>query len=768
MSNEAEVLEEMDAKEEDEILKAVRTRFARCIDHDSDQRKEAQDDLKFAFVKGHQWDDAAKTARGLRPCYEYNKVRQHIRQVTNDQRQNRPAIKIRAVEEGDKDTANTYQGLIRNIESVSNAERAYDTAFEVAVAGGYGGWRVVAQYADDDAFEQELRIKEVRNPFSLYLDPGAQEWDRRDALYGFVTEILSESEFKIRYPKAELSSFDGDAEWANQWFFDEKVRVCEYWYKKPYNKTICLLSNGETVDKEQVAPVLDELAAEKGVTILREREVQCMKVYQCVVSGAEVLSKPVEWPGKFIPIVPVWGDLVNIEGRDLFSGMVRFSKDAAKGYNFTRTMAVESVANAPKAPWLVTPKMLEGGLQKVWDEANVENFPYLPFNPDPNVPGGMPKREPPPDVPRSLIELAKLDNDDLKATMGQFDASLGKQGNETSGKAIMARQREGDNANFNYIDNLGRAIKYTGEILVDLIPHYYDTPRSIRVLGEDGAEKYVQLYGETLDKQTGQKVKVNDLSRGRYDVTVSVGPTFATQRMEAAELLTNIMQSAPETAPILADLVVKNMDGPGTDEASKRLRRMAIKAGMVAPTDEDREDEANNPTPPNPMAELELREKKLGADKIELENFKLAKEIQAPNETGPVENPALEAAKLDAEIRKAAIDAESKERIAAAQIQADLQKAEIDRQTKLEIAQIQAQHSALTKAAEIEAGAAKEHKNDQHASERHDSGRKTDAALTAAVTGLAELMRESQRPRRAVFERGPDGKPVGAVIGPAD
>jgi len=699
MTDEAAVLEEMQADSDDDILKAVRTRFARCIDHDSDQRKESQADLKFAFVKGNQWDDASKQARGLRPCYEYNKVRQHIRQVTNDQRQNRPAIKVRAVEEGDKGTAETLQGLIRNIESVSNAERAYDTAFEIAVAGGFGGWRVVAQYADDDGFDQELRIKEVRNPFSLYLDPGAQEWDRRDALYGFITEILSESEFKIRYPQAKLSSFEGDAEWVNQWFFDDMVRVCEYWYKKPYNKTITLLSNGATVDKEEIADVLDELAAE-GVAVVKERQVQCMKVYQCVVSGAEVLSKPVEWKGKFIPIVPVWGDLVNIEGRDLFSGMVRFSKDAAKGYNFTRTMAVESVANAPKAPWLLTPKMLEGGLQKVWDESNVENFPYLPYNPDPNVPGGMPKREPPPDVPASLIALAQLDNDDLKATMGQFDASLGAKGNETSGKAIIARQREGDNANFNYIDNLGRAIKYTGEILVDLIPHYYDTPRSIRILGEDGAQKYVKLFEEVLDRQTGQMVKVNDLSRGRYDVTVTVGPTFATQRMEAAELLSNIIQSAPDTAPILADLIVKNMDGPGTDEASKRLRRMAIKAGMIPPTPEDKEDEANNPTPPNPMAELELRGKKLEADKVELENFKLAKEIQAPPEGVAGENPQLEAAKLDAQIRMAAIKAESGERIAAAQIQAELQKAEIERQTKLEIAQIQAHHAAMTKTSE--------------------------------------------------------------------
>lgn len=712
MTDEAAVLEEMKDGDKEDLLKTVRTRFKRCIDHDSDQRQEAQADLKFAFVAGNQWDEQTKRARGLRPCYEYNKVRQHIRQVTNDQRQNRPAIKIRAVEEGDKDTANTLQGLVRNIESVSNAERAYDTAFEIAVAGGFGGWRVVAQYADDDGFDQELRIKEVRNPFSLYLDPGAQEWDRRDALYGFVTEILSEGEFKVRYPKAKISSFEGDAEWAGQWFFDEKVRVCEYWYKKPYNKTIALLSNGATVDKAEIADVQDELAAE-GVTVVKEREVQCMKVYQCIVSGAEVLSDPVEWKGKFIPIVPVWGDLVNIEGRDLFSGMVRFSKDAAKGYNFTRTMMVESVANAPKAPWLVTPKMLEGGFQKIWDEANVENFPYLPFNPDPNVPGGRPHRDPPPDVPASAIALAQLDNDDLKATMGQFDASLGKQSNETSGKAIIARQREGDNANFNYIDNLGRAIKYTGEILVDLIPHYYDTPRTIRILGEDGAEEYAQLYGETLDQQTGQMVKVNDLSRGRYDVTVSVGPTFATQRMEAAELLTNIMQSAPDTAPILADLVVKNMDGPGTDEASKRLRRLAIKNGLIPPTEEDKEDEQNNPTPPNPMAEMEMREKKLMGDKIELENMALAKEIQAPPEVARGDDPALEMAKLQAQKEIAAISAESAERIKAMELQAEaqqreldrqaeLQKAEIDRQTKLEIAGIQAQQKAVSDAANAE------------------------------------------------------------------
>lgn len=690
-----EVEKEVEPQDDDDLLATVRTRFKRCVDHDPDLRDLAQEDIRFAFEAGNQWDEATKKSRGLRPCYEYNKVRQHIRQVTNDQRQNRPSIKIRATEEADKDTAETLQGLVRNIESVSNAERAYDTAFEIAVAGGFGGWRVVAQYADDDAFEQELRIKEVRNPFSLYLDPGAQEWDRRDALYGFVTEVLSEGEFKVRYPRAEISSFEGDAEWVSDWFFEDKVRVCEYWFKKPYTKTIALLSSGETVDKAEIASVLDELAAEKGVTIVKEREVQCMRVYQCVVSGAEVLSKPTLWPGKFIPIVPVWGDLTNIGGRDIYSGMVRFSKDAAKGYNFTRTMAVESVANVPKAPWLVTPKMLEGGLQKYWDEANTENFPYLPFNADPSVPGGMPVRPPGPQIPAALIQLAQLDNDDLKATMGQFDASLGAKGNETSGRAIMARQKEGDNANFNYIDNLGRAIKFTGEILVDLIPHYYDTQRTIRVLGDDGAEKYVQLYGEVVDQQTGQRVKVNDLSRGRYDVTVTVGPTFATQRMEAADTLSNIIQSAPDTAPVLADLIVKNMDGPGTEEASKRLRRMAVRAGMADPTDEDKQDMANNPPPPNPAAEMEMRTKKLEGDRIELENHKLMKEIQAPPEQAQAENPQLEMAKLQNAQAIAAINAQSAERIAAAQIQADLQKAEIDRQTKLEIARMNAEGAAV-------------------------------------------------------------------------
>lgn len=690
----AAILEEMTPKDEQDLLSTVRTRFKRCWDADSDLRTLAQDDIKFAFQAGNQWDEQTKKARGTRPCYEYNKTRQHIRQVTNDQRQNRPAIKVRAVEEADKDTADTLQGLIRNIESVSNAERAYDTAFEIAVAGGFGGWRVMAEYADDDAFEQELKIKEVRNPFSLYLDPGAQEWDRRDALYGFVTEVLSEGEFKIRYPNATVSSFEGTDDWISQWFFDEKVRVCEYWYKKPYTKTIALLSNGETVDKAEIAEIVDDLARERGVTVVKERQVQCMRVYQCVVSGAEILSKPTLWPGKFIPVVPVWGDLVNIGGRDIYSGMVRFSRDAAKSYNFTRTMAVESVAAAPKAPWLVTPKMLEGGFQKIWDESGTENFPYLPFNPDPNVPGGMPTRPPPPPIPAALIELANLDNDDLKATMGQFDASLGAKGNETSGKAILARQREGDNANFNYIDNLARAIKYTGEILIDLIPHYYDTPRTIRILGEDGAEKYVKLFDEVQDAQSGQMVRVNDLSRGKFDVTVTTGPSYATARMEAAEMLTNITQAAPATAPILADLIVKNMDGPGTDEASRRLRKLAIKQGLVEPTPEDQQEAAKSQAPPSPAEQMQQKAMELDLARKDLENHKLAKEISIPPDQAQPADPQLEMAKLDLQIQIARINADSAERIAAAQMQIEMQKAEMDRMTKLEIARITAEHAA--------------------------------------------------------------------------
>jgi hypothetical protein len=568
-------------KKDDKFMNEMRTRFELSIEADSENRVRALDDVRFVSVQGEQWDEYQKRKRKTRPCYEFNRLRQHIRQVTGDQRQNRPQIKLRAVEQGDKETADIMQGLIRNIESISNADKAYDTAFEWAVTGGYGVWRLKTEYNNNDSFEQDIKIQEVTNPFSVYFDPSAQEFDRRDAQYAFVITRIGKDEFKQKYPNDELIDYTGANYDIQHWIDDASVTLCEYWYKQYEDKNLLLLSNGNTVYEDEIP---DRMVLEaNGITVLKERKVEVPKVKMALLTGEGVIEEA-DWAGRYIPIVPVYGDIVDIDGEFHYSGMVRFGKDAQRVYNYHRTTMIETIANAPKVPYLVTPEQIKG-FEGLWKSANAENMPFLPYNPDPRA-GGMPQRSGGVEIPQALITASQYDAEDIKAVTGQFDASMGAGGNETSGRAILARQREGDTATYSYIDNLSRAIRYTGEILVDLIPKIYDTERVVRILGIDGGEKWVEINKIQLDQMTGQQIVTNDITSGKYDVSVTVGASYNTQRQEASEALLEMMGN-PMLAPVVADLLAKNLDIPNSDELEKRLRKIGIKSGVIEPTEEE-------------------------------------------------------------------------------------------------------------------------------------------------------------------------------------
>lgn len=549
----------------------IRKRYDACTEHEAELREMAAEDIKFVNVPGEQWEEGQKKKRGKRPCYEFNLLRQHCRQVEGDQRQARPGIKVRAVEDDDAEGAELRQGLIRNIEAQSNAERAYDTAFQFAAEGGFGCLRVVTEYSDDDGFDQDIRIKEVRDPFAMWFDPAATEYDRRDAMYAFFEQSIPREQFKARYPDAVCADFDSAVDWGS-WFTEDSVRVAEYWVKKPVKRTILLLSDGRSVDADEVAPVLDELAA-AGITVTREREVDAHKVCMYVVSGAEVLSGPHEWPGKFIPLIPVYGDLIHIDGRDVYSGIVRHAKDSARLNNYTVTTAMESVAKLPKNPYLVTPKMLEGaGVKASWERAATEDPLFIAYSPDSTAPGGRPIRENGPEFPAALVNLASVCQDLLKGVTGIHDVARGSNPGNQSGKAILALQNKGDTANYSYQDNLSRSIRYAGEILLDLIPKVYDSERVIRIIGIDGSEKFEKINQRQIDQQTGREIVVNDISAGKYDVTVTTGPSFSTQRVEFAEMMQGLFQANPETFTLFGDLFFKSLDAPQAQELSERAK----------------------------------------------------------------------------------------------------------------------------------------------------------------------------------------------------
>jgi hypothetical protein len=546
-----------------DLLIKVRKRSKAMMEFDRDNRKLAIDDMKFLRVPGSQWDDTTKRERGSdRPMYEFNKLNVSAKSVINQMRENRPMGKVRAAEDGDIKTAEILEGGIRNVVANADFDTVTDYAAEYQVGAGMGAWRITLEYAED-SFSQVIDIDPLLNPFCLYCDPAAKDLLKRDAEDWWYTDKISKTSFEQRWPKAEKISLD-DCEFDDEddWESDDQVRIGEYWYKEPYDKTIHLLSDGSTID------ALDEDGNEvtppEGVTIVKSRVQRCHKIMMCIVSGDAILEGPVEWAGSQHPWVMVYGEYVVIDGKVYWNGITRAGKDPQRAYNYSRTSAIEAVALAPQdKPW-ITPKQL-AGLEAHYAESHKKNFPFNLYNPDPQSPG-PPVRQGGPNIPAALVQEMQIASDDIKAVTGIFDASLGAKGNETSGKAINARKAQGEIANFNYQDNMGKAVKRTWEILVDLFPKVFDTEATIRILGADGKESY-----ETVNKRDPiTKQVINDLSRGRFDTAITVGPSYATRRMEAAEAYTQMAGMDEGLMMSAGDLVYKAMDMPYAQEIAER------------------------------------------------------------------------------------------------------------------------------------------------------------------------------------------------------
>jgi hypothetical protein len=558
----------MAKKDTKELVARVRKRFKVMSDYDRENRQKALDDLRFLHVPGEQWDPVVRKERGdLRPMYEFNKLRITVKRIVNDMRANRPQGKVRAVEDGDTKTAKTIEGLVRNLWNVSDGDTVIDQAAEYQVGGGMGAWRIVTEYADDEAFEQTISIKPIRNPFCLYADPASQDLLKRDAMDWIVTDKISKEAFEKRWPKAEVASFEeSEFDDDDDWEEEDKVRICEYWWKEPTQRTLCLLSNGATVDADSEDGRNYEAA---GLTKVRERVVNTHKIMMCIVGGTDkLLEPPTEWAGSEFPFVLIYGESVVIDGKTSWFGLTRFGKDAQRSYNYSRTNAIESVALAPQAKWWATAEQA-AGLTNQWAEAHKVNLPFMLYNPDAKSPG-PPQRMGSADVPMALVQEMQMASEDIKAVTGIYDASLGASGNETSGRAINARQRQGEIATFNYMDNMAKGIRRTWEILIDLIPKVYDTERSVRILGHDGAEDYQKV--NAIDPATGNAI--NDLRAGKYDVTVSVGPSFATLRQEAAEVYGEMARTDPMMMQIAGDLIHKSTDYPYSEQIAERYAAM--------------------------------------------------------------------------------------------------------------------------------------------------------------------------------------------------
>lgn len=565
-------------------LKTMRERYRRGIDRDRKNRDDARDDLKFKI--GEQWPEEELKRRGDRPALTFPRMLSFIRQVTGDVRQNKPAIRVRPQGNGaDKETADMWAGLIRNIEQQSFAGYIYAQAIENATSCGYGYWRIVTDYTSDDSFEQDIRLKGIPNPLSVVFDPDAQELDKSDARWVFIYTRVPKEAFEKQYPKARSEDFqkldpglnDSQEVWAN----NDGILIAEYWEKLPVTKTIAELSDGRIIclDDYDDAKLAETMG---GATVVKERDIKSHRVVQHIVSGAEELEDPTEWATDDIPIIPVMGEETWVDERCVRHGLIRHAKDAQRAYNYARSTSIEVTSLQPKAPYLLSLEMIgDKNIKAQWDNLGNVNYPYLVYKSDPALPNRVPERIQPPVPAAGLLAEAQVAQDDMKAIVGIYDASLGARSNETSGKAINARKMEGDVSTFVYIDNGAFAISICGRQLVKLIPKIYDSKRVVRVLYDDGTDDLVKLNHQVQTAGGGMKTAHDpaqgfyDLSVGKYDVTVDAGPGFTTRRQEAAEGLKEFMQIlGPQGAALFAGDLAKLQDWPGSVEIGEKAKRL--------------------------------------------------------------------------------------------------------------------------------------------------------------------------------------------------
>jgi len=578
--------------QEADFLATAKKRFSRVVSAESKNRLQAVEDLK--FKAGEQWPQGIMANRNAdnRPCLTVNKMKTFVHQVTNPQRQSRPAINISPVgEKGNKQIAKMLKGMIRAIERESSADVAYDTGFDNCVSNGFGYWRILTEYEGEDSFNQCIRVERIRNPFTVYLDPDRKDPTGADAKWGFISDLVPIEEFKEEFPDADdlqawLERGIGDD--TKEWVSKTHVRIAEYYVYETKMKELVALENGHIGYEDELAPALKEQIAARPEMVLKRRSVPCRTVKWYKITAKEILDER-EVPGRYIPIVECVGDEVDVEGKVNRAGIVRDAKDAQRMYNYWVTSEAEMVALQPKAPFILEEGQIEGHTAQ-WRQANTKSYPYLLYK-GTNIGGKQappPQRQPAQTIAAGVIQAKQGAAMDMQATTGlRFDGTKAERMADESGVAIDRLQQMGDIGAFHYIDNLGRSLKRTGEILVDLIPLVYDTDRVVTILGEDGTEEQVRInpdqtmaYAEKEADHEGRTTKSYNPKIGQYSVAVTIGPSYATRRIEASNQMIEFGRQFPQAAPLIQDLVAKNMDWPGADQIAARLAK-ALPPGLA-------------------------------------------------------------------------------------------------------------------------------------------------------------------------------------------
>jgi hypothetical protein len=596
---------------QEEFLADMRKEYELDLEADRENREQALDDKKFAA--GEQWDPIVLEQRKGLPCLVINSVPQFTAQLVGDWRESRKAVKVVPSEDGDTEIASIRGDLIRSIEMQSRASRVYDTAFESLIQCGDGAFRVAVEYARDDVFDQEIRIKPVDDILSTVWDRMSLDPTGRDARHVFVDDIIPEKEFKRRWKDADQSELS--TSFQNQlrvtgWVNDSGVRVTEYWRMIERKRLLGLFEDGSVrvLDGDKY----DELVESHGLPV-RTRLAPCLYAQMHLVTGFKILAGPFEYKLNRVPIVRMTGRIVNVAGRRIRYGLVRFMKDPVRLKNFWRSVAAEQLGYAPKAQWIATETAVEGREDDI-RKAHLTRDPLLVVNDEAVIGQNIQRLDPP--VPQAaLLNEAQVNAQDMKDVTGIHDASLGIKSNETSGRAINARQREGDIASLTYYDNGNAAVLEAGDVINQLISQVYDSTRIIRIIGEDQEMKFMAINDPANDESP-------DLSVGNYDVALSTGSSYTTRRVEAAQSMMEAIQVWPQLIQVAGDIVAKAQDWPGADKLAERLKK-TIPANFLDDDDPDKQ-AAGQPTP----EQIQQGMMELQATKQELEALKADKSIE--------------------------------------------------------------------------------------------------------------------------------------------
>jgi hypothetical protein len=652
---------------------------------DEDLRQESRDAHLFIHKKDGQWEPYWWNLNSGKPRYSFDMTGPVVDQIAGEMEQADFSIKISpASGAASKEDAKIYAGLTRSIENQSNATHVYNCAGREMVTGGISGWRVVTKHIDDDSFDQDLAIEAISNFVDrVWFDEASEMQDRSDARWCVVMQGLLKADYESRWPDGSGMAVSNGR--ISNAYFDkpDMVMVAELLYKKPYDRELVLMTNGDVYEVDDgYKKVVDELAL-IGVTEKDRRKRKGHKVYSRFLDANDWLEEEKETVFDFIPVIPTYGNFNIFENKATFSGAVRSLMDYQRVLNYSESRAIEEVALAPRAKIPMTDAMMDG-YETELSTLNTDSSPILPFNADQNLPGYIPQQMGGAQVNQGLAVISANMKDGIARAAGLFAANMGEGINSQSGVAIKALQDKGNVGTIKYFGSQEIAICHTARILINAIPEIYDTERQVRILGEDGSSSMATLNELVPDRQTGETVKLNDVSKGKYDVVCSSGPSFQNKQQETVAGIMEMAQLDPSIIPENGDILFGNISAPGMDLIAQRKREQLFNNGGIP--------------------ESQLTDE-------ELEELQIAQQEQAQQEEQPdplmvaaqaaMGEAQAEQAKVDLDREKAGIEFQVKQadlQIKSQKQQLDQQKQEMDfaeKQAKASLAQDQFDFSAF-------------------------------------------------------------------------